>query len=193
MQFRRFAENLLGSKVKVKILYHILREETITSERELAKMIGISHGAVNKVLKDFHDLNLVTPLRIGNVNAWQINKESFAYSFISKEIFSPLDRLKQEIKASLGHLTFVKKVVIYGSVAEGEELPSSDIDLFILVDKEEHKKSILSYLSDLTTKCIRLFGNKVSPNIFTDKDMKSKRNKKLLENISRGIIVLDRS
>lgn len=194
MQFREFAENLLGSKVKVKILRHLLREETITSERELAKMIGISHSAVNKALKDFHDANLVTPLRIGNIIAWQLNKDGFAYICIPRGILSPLDpleHLKQKIKESLEHLGAIKKVVIYGSVAEGKELPNSDIDLFILVEKEEHKKSILSSISDLTNKCILLFGNKISPNIFTAKDAKSKRNEKFLENVARGITVFE--
>ncbi len=67
MQFRDFAENLLASKVKIKPLRVLLGEETITSERELAKLIGVSHGAVNKAMKDFYELNLVVPLRAGNV------------------------------------------------------------------------------------------------------------------------------
>lgn len=192
MKFRGFAESLLGSKVKVKILHYVLKEETIASERELAELIGVSHGAVNKAMKDFQDLNLVMPLRIGNVIAWQINRESFAYTFLSKDLFSPIEKLKQEIKTHLEHLGAVKKAVIYGSLAEGRELSNSDIDMFILVEKEEHKKPILPNISDLTNRCIRLFGNKISPNIFTEKDMKLKRNEKFLENVSKGIVVFEK-
>lgn len=193
MRFRGFAESLLGSKVKVKILRYILREETITSERELAEIIGVSHGAVNKAMKDFQDLNLVIPFRIGNVISWQVNRESFAYTFIPKELFSPIDRLKQEIKTHLEHLGTVKKVVIYGSIAEGRELSNSDIDLFILVEKEENKKTILPNVADITNKCVRLFGNKISPNIFLTAGKKSRRNKQFLDNIaSKGIVVFER-
>lgn len=192
MKFRDFADNLLGSKVKIKILRIVLSEETVTSERELAKIIGISHGAVNKAMKDFQDLNLVIPLRIGNSIAWQVNKDSFAYLYTNKSIFLPIDQLKTIIKIKLGHIGSVKKVVIYGSVAEGRELPSSDIDLFILVEKDENKRSILSSINDLSIECTRLFGNKISPNIFTEKDAKSKRNQRLMENISRGIVVFER-
>jgi len=192
MQFREFAEMMLGSKIKIKILRILLSEETITSERELAKMLNVSHGAVNKAMKDFYELNLVSPLRIGNVNAWQINKDSIAYYRLDKKIFFPLEELKEYIKSSLAHLGQVKKITIYGSVADGKELPNSDIDIFILVRKEEDKKSILPNVSDLTNICIKKFGNKISPNIFTEKDAKSKRNQRLMENISKGIVVFER-
>src|SRR3989338_5794492 len=104
MQFKDFAESLLGSKVKIKILRILLSEETITSERELAKMLGVSHGAVNKAMKDFYELNLVSPLRIGNVNAWQLNKDSLAFSRLDKKFFFPLEELKEWIKSYLAHL-----------------------------------------------------------------------------------------
>ncbi len=192
MQFKDFAENLLGSRVKIKVLRILLSEETITSERELAKILNVSHGAVNKAMKDFYELNIVSPLRIGNVNAWQINKDSIAYYSLSKKFFFPLEELKDWIKSYLAHARTVKKVIIYGSIADGKELPNSDIDIFILVKKEEDKKIILANISDLTNICIKKFGNKISPNIFTERDAKSKRNQKLMENISKGIVVFER-
>lgn len=189
MQFRDFAENLVGSKVKVKMLRYMFREDTITSERELAKIVGISHGATNKAVRDLYELNLITPLRVGNATAWQINKESFSFYAINKRIFSPMEELKEKINLKLNNLGAVKKVVIYGSVAEGRELPNSDIDIFILVAKEKHKKIILPQLSDLTNECIRVFGNKISPAIFTEKDCKSKRNENMMKAVSKGILV----
>ncbi|MBI4895636.1 MAG: winged helix-turn-helix transcriptional regulator [Candidatus Aenigmarchaeota archaeon] len=192
MKFREFAENLLGSKVKIKILRHIIREEAITSERELAKIIGVSHGAVNKALKDLQDINLITPLRIGNVIAWKINKDSLAYLCINKKIFSPAEVLKDEIKNHLEHIGYIKKAIIYGSISDRREHASSDIDIFILVEKEHRKKDVINNLSELTNKCIMLFGNKISPNIFSENDLKSKKNKEILENINKGILVFER-
>ena len=192
MKFRGFAENLMGSKVKIKMLRMLLGEETVTSEREIAKMLDVSHGAVNKAMKDFHELNLVSPLRIGNVNAWQINKDSLAYMRLDKKIFFPLEDLKEYIRSYLRHLREIKKVVIYGSIADGRELPNSDIDIFILVGIEDDKKKILHNISDMTGICIKKFGNKISPNIFTEKDAKLKRNITLMENILKGILVFER-
>ncbi|MDI6721226.1 MAG: nucleotidyltransferase domain-containing protein [Candidatus Aenigmarchaeota archaeon] len=174
----------------MKILRILLSEETVTSERELAKMLDVSHGSVNKAMKDFYELNLVSPLRIGNVNAWQINKDSLAYSSLDKKTFSPLEELKDLIKNYLVHLRAVKKVAVYGSITDGKELPNSDIDIFILVRKEEDKKIILPGISDLTNICIKKFGNKISPSIFTEKD--TKKNRRLMESISKGIVVFER-
>jgi len=199
MQFREFAENLLGSRVKVKLLRILLSEETITSERELAKMIGVSHGAVNRALKELHDQNLITPMRVGNVMAWQLNKGSYAYNFLKDFVNvlkkPPFDKLKTMLSGLDNKDDFtIKKVVIYGSVAEGRELPNSDIDLFIAVENEKERKNehLLNWLSFLNQSCIMMFGNKLSPNIFTRKDIENSKNKKFLENIRKGIVIFER-
>lgn len=196
MQFHDFAESLLGSKVKVKLIRHLLAEETISCEREIAKLLRVSHSAVNKSLRDFYEQNLIKPVRVGNVKIWHLNKESYAYQFLTSFDrwikISPLEHLKSTIKSCLGHLTFIKKVIIFGSIAEGKELPNSDIDLFILVEKDEDRKNVLYYTSNLNETCLKVYGNKLSTNIFTYKDQTNPKNKKFLENVSKGIIVIER-
>lgn len=196
MQFREFAENLLGSRVKVKLIRFLLSEEAITSEREIAQLIGISHAAVNRALKDLHELNLINPMRVGNVTVWQLNKQSYAYGFLTNFFYkvktSPLEQLKTDIKAHLGYRQKVKKAVIYGSVAEGRELPNSDIDLFILVEDEKERKDVMSFLPSLSNNCLQSYGNKLSPNIFTCEDYSNPKNKKFLESVSRGITVFEK-
>ena len=105
MQFRDFEEELLGSKVKVKLLKYIISEEAITSEREIAKLINVSHGAANKTLKMFHDLNLITPMRIGNVIVWNLNKNSYAYQFLLN-FFSNIKNREQPIKHLKSEINF---------------------------------------------------------------------------------------
>ncbi len=191
MQFRNFAERLLGSKVKIRILERILKDQIITSERELAKIIGVSHGAVNKVFKEFHELNLVSPLRVGSAIAWQLNKDSYAYEAVKMLYFDPLNVLKGELHGALEHPS-VNKVVIYGSVAEGRELPNSDIDVFILIGYEENKKAIMPKVAEATQRIMQLFGNKLSTTILTLRDMKLKKYEKLLQNINKGIVVFEK-
>lgn len=191
MQFRNFAEMLLGSKVKIRILERILEDRIITSERELAKIIGVSHGAVNKAFKEFHELNFVTPLRVGNAIAWEVNTNSYAYESIKMLQFAPLDILKGELLAALEHPS-VKKVVVYGSVAEGRELPNSDIDVFILVGYEENKKTIAPKIDEATHRILQLFGNKLSPTILTLRNIKLKKYEHLLEDVAKGTVVFEK-
>lgn len=197
MQFREFIEQLLGSKVKIKLLRHIIAEEAITSEREIARLIGASPGAVNKTLKEFQNLNLLTPMRVGNVIIWQLNKDSYAYNYLQSFFYKiksheqPIQDLKEKIK-SLNHLAYVKKAIIFGSIAEGRELPDSDIDLFILVTNEEDRKNILSWINSLNDVCLHKYGNRLSAHIFTIKDLKNPKNKKFLENVKNGIVVIEK-
>lgn len=197
MQFRNFAENLLGSKAKIKVFKYLASEETITSEREIARLIGISPGAVNKTLKEFHNLNLINPMKVGNATVWRLNEKSYAYSYLTgffyklKNKETPISDLIEQIK-SLSYLSDIKKAILFGSVAESRELPESDIDLFILVEDEKGRKNILSGLENLGMRCIQRYGNKLNPHIFTTKDMKNPRNKKFIENVMKGIRVIER-
>lgn len=193
MQFREFAENLLGSRVKVKIISRLLTDETLTSERELAQLIGASPGAVNRVLKDFHGSNLISPMRIGAATVWNLNKQSYAYQFLIgfpnmlKE--QPLEDLKNQIRNQI-RLAAVKKIVLFGSIAEGNEKPRSDIDLFILVEDGPNAKNAFEPINWVKDFFIQRYGNQLSPHIFTPKDLEDPQNKKLLESVSRGIILV---
>ena len=197
MKFRDFAETLLGSKVKVKLISHLLKEESITSERELAKIIGVSHSAVNKALNDFHELNLITPLRVGNVIIWNMNKQSYAYNFLEhfsgKIKESPRDDLLSTIKSYFGFYKGIKKIVLFGSIAEGKETPNSDIDLLVLVENENIRKKVFRQTENLNSECLAIYGNKVSPQVLTEKEFAliEKRNKKFIESIKRGIVVFE--
>lgn len=197
MQFRELPESLLGSRVKIKLLRYIISQGAITSEREIAKLIGVSAAAVNKTLKEFHDLNLLTPMRIGNVTAWQLNEASFAYNFLKNLFYKienneqPIDDLKNQIKI-LNGLNYVKKVIIFGSIAEGKELPNSDIDLFVLVENEKNRKDISRTIDNLDHTCLRRYGNNLSAHIFTIKDLDNPKNRKFSEYIKNGIMVIEK-
>lgn len=194
MIFRNFVESALGSKTKVRVLLYLLSEGIPTSERELSRILGVSHTAINRIMKEFYDINLVTPMKIGNVTTWKMNEKSYAFWAISgmKNMATrpPLHCLKDDIRSWLALHHGVEKAIIYGSVAEGVELPESDIDLFVLVDAEESKKVVLAALSDKIGYCIEFYGNKLSPFVMTREGMRNAKNKELVQNIQKGILVV---
>lgn len=195
MIFRHFAEEALGSRTKVKILLYLLSENLPTSERELAKILGISHMAVNSAMKAFFDLNLVSPMRIGSMRVWKLNEGSYAYQAL-KGLASlvnappPLDQLKIETRGALGSLTGVKKAIIFGSAAEGKERPNSDIDLLVIVAKEEQKRMLRSAISDLTGHCLTFYGNPLSVHVLTEGESSSEKYKPLMREAEKGIVVI---
>ncbi len=182
MIFRNFAERLLGSKAKVKLLSHILAPYADgqyfalppSSEREFAKLVGLSHTAVQKSFQDFYDANLVHPANVGNSKMWVINPESYAFQALVKQPL-PADLFRRPpalLLQSLIRIAFseefnskeVAQVVIYGSVANKTETPSSDIDLLIMVSTELVKQKLQVKFETLDKKCRLLFGNQLSVN-----------------------------
>ena len=179
MIFRDFAERLLGSKVKLRLLNHLLAPygdgffatHLQTSEREFAALVGISHTAVGAAFEDFYDANLVRPVNVGTSKMWIVNSESYAFESLVRspltELFRrpPLFKLESLIRTAFSkHIEVVESAVIYGSIATKLEMPSSDIDLMILVKTPITRadKVLRSELEALDLTCRKLFGNTVS-------------------------------
>lgn len=177
MIFRDFAARLAGSRVKLLLLPHLIQKYADgtyhgappASERELGRIIGVSHVAVNKAFKDFFDLNLVNPRKMGNVNIWDAIEQSYAFKvlatvpLIEATRASPIEKLKQLISEKLSDITGVDKVVIYGSVASATEGTFSDIDLLIVIKEKRVKEKLEVRLDELEKRCSALFGNLLSP------------------------------
>lgn len=199
MQFHDFAENLLGTRVKIKVLRKLLTEKFLPSERELATLVGVSHTAAIRALKDFQAANLISPLRVGSSVTWRLNEQSYAYEFLSNIIegmkTSPLNHLRKMLQSELEGIRIKDKImlikaIIFGSITEGREMPNSDIDLFILVGAEEDRKHLLNSTFPVTGLLVQeTYGNKLSPQIFTMKDYTDPKNKKFLENVNKGLVV----
>jgi DNA-binding transcriptional ArsR family regulator len=84
MQFDVSLETIMGSKAKLKILKYLFGHQAAMSENELARVIRVSAMTINRLMKELRQLNLVSMERVGNANVWAVNKESYAYTALSK-------------------------------------------------------------------------------------------------------------
>ena len=95
------AKTVFSSALKRKILRFLFKDQEPVSERELSRIFGVSHTAVNKAMKQLLDLNIVKGKTIGTALVWELNKDSFAYShvkaFLTASEINPLDSLKKMI------------------------------------------------------------------------------------------------
>jgi len=95
-------------------------------------------------------------------------------------LVSKLKRILKKIVKELSAIDDVKLVILYGSFARGDYGPKSDIDLFILITKED---AIL--INDIQNKIINLeekIGRSIQPVIRTEKELK-KTDTGLIQNI----------
>lgn len=178
------------SPVKLKLLRFLCGNYTPMGEREMARVVGVSNASVSRLMRQFEELDLVSPQRFGNVIAWQVNQESFAYQELRKivSLAPPLEHLVATLRNGLAGLP-VKRAVLFGSVSQGKERPGSDIDVFVLA---RSKEGLRAKLDELNEECLRLYGNPLMAYVLTEKELQHPPNPHLMEEIGRGLAILPR-
>ncbi len=162
------------------------------SEREIASVLKVSHMSVNRTMRKLADINLVNFVTIGNAHLWSVNRKSYAFKVLSKlikgvsGIEEPLKELKKTILKNLPE-ALITKMVLFGSVAKGEEKANSDIDLFILVKDIQGKKEIELSIDRLSNICLEQYGNRLAPYILTEHEMRQKKDLRIVSEVNQGI------
>jgi len=192
MIFRHFYERALGSKVKIRLLRRLLNEDLSASERELAGMIGVSHTAVSKAMREFHELHLVSPVHVGSAVLWRTNKGSHAYRVLAA-LFGrePLELLVQLVAERMGKFREVGKAVIFGPLAEGREERGSAIELLVVLSPLARydgalKGSLDRAFFELDKECRELFGNGLAAHLASEEELGGRYK----EAVSKGIAVV---
>lgn len=140
-------KDIIYNSSRQKILYFLLSHPNEKYfDREIARLSKVSKAATNFALRDLMKTKLVSRQKRGRMYFYYVetNNPLIRQLKITQNIINvqPLvDKLKA---ASL-------KVVLYGSSAKGENLKSSDIDLFIL-SREPQKVKDLIYKNPLREK-----------------------------------------
>jgi predicted nucleotidyltransferase len=195
MQFELSLDKIIGSKAKIKLLKYLFGHQTSMSENELAKVIKVSPMTVNRLMKELRELNLVSASRVGNANVWSVNKESYVYAALFKvvseisDVPTPLEHLKDTLSQNLPK-ELVQKVILYGSVAQGRSKANSDIDLYILASSQKEAEELTPYIDKLSSLCLSLYGNRLTPYILTEAQLREKKKLPLLKEIEKGIRII---
>ena len=154
-------------------------------EREIARKIGISYGSANKVLNDLYSNGLLKRRREGKMYFYSINKENAMFKPF--KILNNIILLQPLIK-KLKRLT--KRIVLYGSCAEGTDNSESDIDLFII---SEQKRKALQIIKNYSFK--KGFKDiKIQPVIQTPIELleSEKGDKEFLSLVREGIVLWEK-
>jgi predicted nucleotidyltransferase len=192
MRFHDPLFKAVNSDAKAALAKFLLTHDAAMSEREIASIVGLSHMSVNRLLREFAEMNLVHYSSVGKAHIWKVNKQSYVYQGLAKIFQSfqglpgPLKELKKIILKNLSGAG-VERIVLFGSVARGEEQFNSDIDLFVLVGTQRDKAGLEGRIEQLSLQCLDVFGNRLGPYVLSRNEFKQKRDLKLMESIERGI------
>jgi len=192
MKFHILLLDVLNSKTKVKIIKFLLTHEASMSEREIASILKVSHMSVNRTMRDLAELNFVDFVTIGKAHLWRVNRKSYAFRVLSElikgvsGITKPLEDLKKVLLRNLSE-TLIKRVVLFGSIAEGSERINSDIDVLVLVKDKQSKEKLEPEIEKLSNICFEAYGNRLAPYILTEQEMKQKKNLRIISEVDKGI------
>ena len=192
MKFHIPPSDLLKSETQVKIVKFLLSHEAAMSEREIASVLDVSHMSINRTMQELSELNFVHYIVVGKAHLWKVNRHSYAYRMFDKlirniEVWAdPMIELKQIIIRKLP-LRGIKRVVIFGSVAQNTEKTNSDIDVFIMTRDAASQKKVEEIIESLSGECLEAFGNRLSPYILTEYQYNQKKETDIISELNKGI------
>ena len=146
--------------------------------REIARNLDISVGGCHKVLKDLVDRGLVKNFKRGKNSYFTINDENPSIKYF--KIFTNIQELTKTVKEIKSKS---RKVVLFGSCADGLDTMESDIDILLITENvEEIRKKLLGKVVN---------GRRIKPIIKLPHEyMKLKnRDRALYDQIESGIVL----
>jgi predicted nucleotidyltransferase len=176
MRFTNYLEEIIGKKSDVKILRALLEYPTKEfNENELAGVSKVGQKTVNRAMPKYVSYGMVNVRTIGKANVYTLNLGHYIVKQL-KSLFQAEEGAKLELKRLLKDAFLADKAVIslaiFGSVAKGEEEPTSDIDVFILTKDKEGAKERLEKVG---AEVMERFGNVISGYILTLKEFEERR------------------
>jgi len=165
--------------------------------RELAKFCDVSHMQVYRILDALQSQGVVKKRQVAGAYLYTLNEKNVIVKNILIPLFQKEKNFLDEIlKQLLNRITKkVLSIVVFGSVAEGRERPTSDVDIFILTKNKTAAISIRDILSEAETTFYEKTGNRLSPIILSVGELrkKSNTNKTLISKILSGRVIVGKS
>ena len=194
MNFDSSPVSFLFSPVKLKIAEFVVQNEFSMSERELSRLLGVSHMSVNRTMRELEAMNVVGKVRVGNAYVWKAKRLSYAYQVLCEflealaAVGKPLDELKADILKTLP-LEKIERIVLFGSVAGKKERAESDIDLHVLAKSAGGIADIEKGLERLGAICLEKYGHPLSPYVRTLEQSSSGEYAELHKEIEKRIVI----
>ncbi len=148
-------------------------------EREVVRSTSVSNGSANKMLRMLADLNFLTRERKGRMVFYRLNAAEPAVRQF--KVLTNIYALRKLLEALRQHS---RRIILFGSCAQGTDVKESDIDLFVL---SSENKLVRNKINEFN----KNKGRKITPVVVGANEFtKLKREEKpFYENIERGIML----
>jgi predicted nucleotidyltransferase len=169
MPFKRPLDDIFSQTGKVRVLRHLVQTRLEQHGRAIAAELGMSPTACHQALKSLSAAGVVRTRVAGKTHFYQLNENHY----IVKEMLLPLfARERNLLKQALSEIAELAapaalSVVLFGSVARGEEHYGSDCDVLIVVATETDKQHAKDIFFERSAELAERFGHLPTPLFWT--------------------------
>ena len=198
MRFSKVTEDLLGTETGVRLLRTFLeRPRRAFTGREIAGESGTPVARTIERLRILETYGLVEAKDAGRATVWRwVANHALGPGLRAWFEFEGTlrERLIEALRTKLSQIPEIRRAVLFGSVARGDERPNSDIDILVTVSSTRDK-SIAQTKLDLVALDIRAtFTNPLRALIYTGEETHAKRTRSLMGTVEKeGITLVDKS
>ena len=180
MRFHKPLSDILGSRIKIDILRLLSRTSSDHTGREIAGIIGYSHNAARSALDDLERSGLVIHRQAGRANLYSLDEDNVVVTDILSSAFLVEDGLLGGVASIISKWigSDLSSIILFGSIARGEEDQGSDIDVVVVLKDGADPDSKEDAVADASLEVVRRFGNKISPMLVTESEFERKRKSK---------------
>ena len=186
-------EDILRGKTSIRVVKTLLRfpAKSFTG-RELALAASVQPSDAIDVMRRLLDHGLVGRRTVGRAHQWDLNTKHFLVGPLQSlvKVDDALAALEAIVTSTLKAARDVEKVVLFGSVARGEERPNSDVDLLVIVASQGAKRHLLPLMARLRLRLEATFTNPLAEIIYSRAEYARKRHLPAVRNAEREGIVL---
>lgn len=180
MRFQQPLDRILNSEHKVRILRFFCRKGGKWIGRRIAAELAMNPVTAHKALRELHQASVLDLDKIGSNFVYSLRDDHY----LVREVLQPLFEQEAKSRERLAGLlndginaklrSHIVSAALYGSLARGQERPTSDIDLLVLVTSARAKPHVRAALDRVGEMVMRAFGNPLALYINTVREAQQK-------------------
>ncbi len=192
MRVHNILELIFGSPARIRILRVLAGVRRPLSGRQVGELAGLTHRGAIQALASLVDIGAVKQRRAGNAYQYSLSRGSiFAENIILPAVRAEeglLDELKRDVAACFGRRAV--SLILYGSLARGEEKKGSDIDVMAVVRGERERAAMEEKAASMASYFTERFNGLLSVHCLTVDEVKGKKALPLLGSVMKEGVVL---
>ena len=160
-----------GTKRKILALFFLNPDQEYYFS-EVVRLTGTRQGVIQRELNSLSEAGILTSEKRGRQKFYTVNRKHPIFPDLRNIVFKTygvIGRIREALEPFGEKVTFA---FVYGSFARGEEVPGSDLDLFVIgtVELDDIVSSLM--------KVERATGREINPTLFSATEFKNKWSKK---------------